>query len=129
MTNITTALSTEVKKQCGAYCRERWHAMDYIDEDVTPSALDMFRTLTIGLNAIYKALTPRLQSNAIARVARDFDEFLLDNLVMEAYFSEIGAKRFAQDVEKNLLPLFGQYLTNPRIYFARYFSFLHLQTS
>lgn len=91
--------------------------MDEIEEGVTPSSVAMFHALTGGLCALHDAVTPRLRTKALRRVADGLDAFLFEELVMQAYFSPRGVARFSLDFRRSLLPLFGQYLTKPQAHF------------
>ncbi|XP_031369551.1 RAD50-interacting protein 1 isoform X3 [Apis dorsata] len=99
----------------------RWFAMQSTKEvvslSVTPTGYSMFQELATQLNLLHNTLALPLFEQAWKNLASQFDQFLLEEVVLVNHFNMGGAEQLQYDIFRNLFPLFGLYINKPESYF------------
>ena len=90
---------------------------EVISLSVTPSGYSMFQELATQLNLLHNTLALPLFHQAWKNLASQFDQFLLEEVVLVNHFNVGGAEQLQHDVFRNLFPLFGLYISEPESYF------------
>ncbi|XP_076179818.1 RAD50 interactor 1 [Ptiloglossa arizonensis] len=118
---ISDSVALDIKARSRPYRTDKWFAMQSIKEvvslSVTPSGYSMFQELTTQLNLLYNALALPLYNQAWKNLALQFDQFLLEEVVLVNHFNTGGAEQLEYDIFRNLFPLFGLYISKPESYF------------
>ncbi|XP_043262177.1 RAD50-interacting protein 1 [Colletes gigas] len=118
---ISYSVALDVKARSRSYRTDKWFAMQSVKEvvslSVTPSGYSMFQELATQLNLLYNALALPLFNQAWKSLALQFDQFLLEEVVLVNHFNAGGAEQLEYDVFRNLFPLFGLYVSKPESYF------------
>ncbi|KZC07326.1 PREDICTED: RAD50-interacting protein 1 [Dufourea novaeangliae] len=118
---ISDAVALDVKARSRPYRTDKWFAMQSAKEvvslSVTPSGYSMFQELATQLNQLYNTLALPLFNQAWKNLALQFDQFLLEEVVLVNHFNTGGAEQLEYDIFRNLFPLFGLYISNPESYF------------
>ncbi|XP_029041007.1 RAD50-interacting protein 1 isoform X1 [Osmia bicornis bicornis] len=118
---ITDSVALDVKAKSRPYRTDKWFAMqstkEVISLSVTPSGYSMFQELATQLNLLHNTLALPLFHQAWKNLASQFDQFLLEEVVLVNHFNVGGAEQLQHDVFRNLFPLFGLYISEPESYF------------
>ncbi|KAK2579114.1 hypothetical protein KPH14_001285 [Odynerus spinipes] len=118
---ISDSVALDVKAKSRPYRTDKWFAMQSAKEvaslSVTPSGCHMFQELGTRLHVLHEALALPLFYQAWKQLAFQFDQFLLEEVVLVNHFNTGGAEQLQYDVFRNLFPLFGLYISNPESYF------------
>ncbi|XP_076644100.1 RAD50 interactor 1 [Halictus rubicundus] len=118
---ISDAVALDVKAKSRPYRTDKWFAMQSTKEvvslSVTPSGYSMFQELATQLNQLYNTLALPLFNQAWKNLALQFDQFLLEEVVLVNHFNTGGAEQVEYDITRNLFPLFGLYINKPESYF------------
>ncbi|XP_012148254.1 RAD50 interactor 1 isoform X2 [Megachile rotundata] len=118
---ITDSVALDVKAKSRPYRTDKWFAMqstkEVISLSVTPSGYSMFQELATQLNLLHTTLALPLFHQAWKNLASQFDQFLLEEVVLVNHFNVGGAEQLQHDVFRNLFPLFGLYISEPESYF------------
>lgn len=118
---ITDSVALDVKAKSRPYRTDKWFAMqstkEVISLSVTPSGYSMFQELATQLNLLHNTLALPLFHQAWKNLASQFDQFLLEEVVLVNHFNVGGAEQLQHDVFRNLFPLFGLYIGEPESYF------------
>ncbi|XP_022906211.2 RAD50-interacting protein 1 [Onthophagus taurus] len=110
----------EVKTRSREYQHEIWSRMNRKHKDIlslTPSACPMFEVLGTRLHQLQNALSPKLFKFVWHLIAKQLDEYLYENLVVDTRFNKGGALQLQHDVTRNLFPLFSQFCEKPDNFF------------
>lgn len=103
------------------YRRDNWVSMPRQNANETfalsHSAGEMFQLLVSMLHELEAALSTKIFNSVLRKIAKKLDDFFIDSMIMNTKFSEGGAAQFKFDIERNLLPLFGQYSRRPGLLF------------
>ncbi|XP_053982262.1 RAD50-interacting protein 1 [Hylaeus volcanicus] len=118
---ISDSVALDVKARSRPYRTDKWFAMQSVKEvvslSVTSSGYSMFQELATKLNLLYDALALPLFNQAWKSLASQFDQFLLEEVVLVNHFNTGGAEQLEYDIFRNLFPLFGLYINKPESYF------------
>jgi RAD50-interacting protein 1 len=118
---LSSKLADEIKARSMAYRHDNWVSLPKQNPSesfiLSYSAGDMFQLLVSVLHDLEAALSTKLFNAVLRRVAKKLDDFFIDSMIMNTKFSEGGSAQFKFDVERNLLPLFGQYSRRPGFLF------------
>lgn len=118
---LSSKVSDEIKSKSMAYRHDNWVSMPKQSSNesfvLSYSAGEMFQFLVSVLHDLEAALSTKLFNSVLRRVAKKLDDFFIDSMIMTAKFSEGGSVQFKFDIERNLLPLFGQYSRRPGLLF------------
>ncbi|KAK1137114.1 hypothetical protein K0M31_001641 [Melipona bicolor] len=118
---ISDSVALDVKAKSRPYRTDKWFAMQSTKEvvslSVTPSGYSMFQELATQLNLLHNTLALPLFQQAWKNLASQFDQFLLEEVVLVNHFNTGGAEQLQYDIFRNLFPLFGLYISKPESYF------------
>ncbi|XP_046814708.1 RAD50-interacting protein 1 isoform X1 [Vespa crabro] len=118
---ISDSVALDVKAKSRPYRTDKWFAMQSAKEvaslSVTPSGCPMFQELGTRLHVLHEALALPLFHQAWKQLAFQFDQFLLEEVVMVNHFNTGGAEQLQYDIFRNLFPLFGLYISKPESFF------------
>lgn len=118
---ISDSVSLDVKAKSRPYRTDKWFAMQSTKEivslSVTPSGYSMFQELATQLNLLHNTLALPLFQQAWKTLASQFDQFILEEVVLVNHFNMGGAEQLQYDIFRNLFPLFGLYISEPESYF------------
>ncbi|KAI4491012.1 hypothetical protein M0802_010515 [Mischocyttarus mexicanus] len=118
---ISDSVALDVKAKSRPYRTDKWFAMQSSKEvaslSVTPSGCPMFQELGTRLHVLHEALTLPLFHQAWKQLAFQFDQFLLEEVVLVNHFNTGGAEQLQYDIFRNLFPLFGLYISKPESFF------------
>ncbi|CAL7948671.1 unnamed protein product [Xylocopa violacea] len=118
---ISDSVLLDVKAKSRSYRTDKWFAMpstkEMISLSVTQSGYPMFQELATQLNLLHNRLALPLFYQAWKNLASQFDQFLLEEVVLVNHFNVGGAEQLQYDVLRNLFPLFGLYISKPESYF------------
>ncbi|KOX69007.1 RAD50-interacting protein 1 [Melipona quadrifasciata] len=118
---ISDSVALDVKAKSRPYRTDKWFAMQSTKEvvslSVTPSGYSMFQELATQLNLLHNTLALLLFQQAWKNLASQFDQFLLEEVVLVNHFNTGGAEQLQYDIFRNLFPLFGLYISKPESYF------------
>lgn len=118
---LTSKLVAEIKAKSMSYRHNNWVSMPKQNPSeslvLSYSAGDMFQLLMSVLHDLESALSTAIFNSVLRRIAKKLDDFMIDSMIMNTKFSEGGATQFKFDIERNLLPLFGQYSRRPGLLF------------
>ncbi|XP_061942142.1 RAD50-interacting protein 1 isoform X1 [Apis cerana] len=118
---ISDSVGLDVKAKSRSYRTDKWFAMQSTKEvvslSVTPSGYSMFQELATQLNLLHNTLALPLFEQAWKNLASQFDQFLLEEVVLVNHFNMGGAEQLQYDIFRNLFPLFGLYINKPESYF------------
>lgn len=118
---LSSKVVDEIKAKSMPYRHDNWVSMprQSVNETfvLSYSAGDMFQLLLAVLHDLETALSTEIFNAVLRRIAKKLDDFFIDSMIMNTKFSEGGAAQFKFDIERNLLPLFGQYSRRPALLF------------
>lgn len=118
---LSSRLVDEIKAKSMPYRHDNWVSMPRQSSSeafvLSYSAGDMYQVLIAVLHDLESALSTTIFNAILRRIAKKLDDFFIDSMIMNTKFSEGGAAQFKFDVERNLLPLFGQYSRRPGLLF------------
>jgi RAD50-interacting protein 1 len=118
---LSSKVVDEIKAKSMAYRHDNWISMPKQNANeafvLSYSAGEMFQLLVSTLHNLEAALSTKIFNAVLRRTAKKLDDFFVDSMIMNTKFSEGGAAQFKFDVERNLLPLFGQYSRRPGFLF------------
>ncbi|KAF4522534.1 hypothetical protein B566_EDAN009982 [Ephemera danica] len=115
---VLEATLLDVKARSREYRKDKWFSMPMNEErSLTPSACGMFRVLSARLLELQDLLSEKLFTRTWQSLAGQLSQFIHEEVVMENWFSEGGAKQLQYDMMHGVFPLFGQYTTRPDSYF------------
>lgn len=118
---LSSKLVAEIKAKSMPYRHNNWVSMPRQNQSeslvLSYSAGEMFQLLMSVLHDLEAALSTAIFNSVLRRIAKKLDDFFIDSMIMNTKFSEGGATQFKFDVERNLLPLFGQYSRRPGLLF------------
>ncbi|EZA50309.1 RAD50-interacting protein [Ooceraea biroi] len=118
---ISDSVALDVKAKSRAYRTDKWFAMQSSKEiaslSVTPSGCPVFQELAARLHVLHNALALPLFHQAWKSLASQFDQFLLEEVVLVNHFNNGGGEQLQHDIVRNLFPLFGLYVNKPESYF------------
>ena len=118
---LSSKLVAEIKAKSMPYRHSNWVSMPRQNQSeslvLSYSAGEMFQLLMSVLHDLEVALSTIIFNSVLRRIAKKLDDFFIDSMIMNTKFSEGGAAQFKFDIERNLLPLFGQYSRRPGLLF------------
>ncbi|XP_044732584.1 RAD50-interacting protein 1 [Chrysoperla carnea] len=118
---LTETVVLDVKARSRSYRHDTWNTMQYINDDrslsLTTSGCPMYQILATRLHELNELLTIQIFTSVWKLIAKQINLFLYDELILENFFNDGGAKQLHYDIMKNLLPLFAQFTNKPQIYF------------
>lgn len=118
---LSSKVVDEIKAKSMPYRHDNWVSMprQSVNETfvLSYSAGEMFQLLMSVLHDLETELSTAIFNAVLRRIAKKLDDFFVDSMIMNTKFSEGGAAQFKFDVERNLLPLFGQYSRRPGLLF------------
>lgn len=118
---LSSKVVDEVKAKSMPYRHDNWVAMPRQNSSepfiISYSAGEMFQLLVSLLHDLEAALSTSIFNAMLRRVAKKLDDYFIDSMIMNTKFSEGGSAQFRFDIERNLLPLFGQYSRRPGLLF------------
>ncbi|XP_012271863.1 RAD50-interacting protein 1 isoform X4 [Orussus abietinus] len=118
---ICDSLVMDVKAKSRPYRTDKWFAMQSEKEisslSLTPSGCAMFHELATCLRSLHELLARSLFTRALKKLAGQFDQYLLEEVVLTNRFNSGGAAQFRHDIFRNLFPLFGLYISKPDSHF------------
>lgn len=118
---MSSKVVDEIKAKSMPYRHDNWVAMPRQSASETFilsfSAGEMFQLLVSLLHDLEAALSSQIFTSVLRRVAKKLDDFFIDSMIMNTKFSEGGSAQFRFDIERNLVPLFGQYSRRPGLLF------------
>lgn len=118
---LSSKLVSEIKAKSMPYRHSNWVSMPRQNANeslvLSYSAGEMFQLMMEVLHDLEAALSTTIFNAVLRRIAKKLDDFFIDSMIMNTKFSEGGAKQFKFDIERNLLPLFGQYSRRPGLLF------------
>lgn len=118
---LSSKIVDEAKAKSMLYRRDNWVSMPRQNPNETfalsYSAGEMFQLLVSMLHELEAALSTKIFNSVLRKIAKKLDDFFIDSMIMNTKFSEGGAAQFKFDIERNLLPLFGQYSRRPGLLF------------
>ncbi|XP_012271861.1 RAD50-interacting protein 1 isoform X2 [Orussus abietinus] len=121
---ICDSLVMDVKAKSRPYRTDKWFAMQSEKEisslSLTPSGCAMFHELATCLRSLHELLARSLFTRALKKLAGQFDQYLLEEVVLTNRFNSGGAAQFRHDIFRNLFPLFGLYISKPDSHFPLY---------
>ncbi|KAG7210875.1 hypothetical protein KM043_012357 [Ampulex compressa] len=118
---ISDSVALDVKAKSRPYRTDKWFAMqsskDVASLSVTPTGCPMFQELASRLHVLHKALALPLFHQAWKSLAAQFDQFLLEEVVLVNNFNVGGAEQLQHDIFRSLFSVFGLYVGKPESYF------------
>lgn len=118
---LSSKVVDEIKAKSMPYRHDNWVSMPRQTRSeafvLSYSAGEMFQLLVTILHDLEAALSTKIFNAVLRRAAKKLDDFFIDSMIMNTKFSEGGAAQFKFDIERNLLPLFGQYSRRPGLLF------------
>ena len=118
---LSSKIVDEIKAKSMTYRHDNWVSMPKQNSSeafiLSFSAGEMFQVLVAVLHDLEAALSTKIFNAVLRRIAKKLDDFFIDSMIMNTKFSEGGAAQFKFDVDRNLLPLFGQYSRRPGLLF------------
>lgn len=118
---LSSKVVDEIKAKSMPYRHDNWVSMPRQNASepfiLSYSAGEMFQLLVSILHDLEAALSTKIFNSVLRRVAKKLDDYFIDSMIMNTKFSEGGAAQFKFDVDRNLLPLFGQYSRRPGLLF------------
>lgn len=118
---ISDSVALDVKAKSRPYRTDKWFAMQSSKEiaslSVTPSGCSMFQELAARLHILHDILALPLFHQAWKSLASQFDQFLLEEVILVNHFNNGGGEQLQYDIVRNLFPLFGLYVNKPESYF------------
>jgi hypothetical protein len=119
--SLSSKFVDEIKAKSMAYRHDQWVVMpkQSVNESqiLSQSAGEMFQVTIEILHNLDTALSTKVFNTALRRIAKKLDDFFIDSMIMNTKFSDGGAAQFKFDIQRNLVPLFGQYSRRSRILF------------
>ncbi|CAG0878960.1 unnamed protein product [Cyprideis torosa] len=117
LSSLVRRVVGELKHQSKSYLSDKWFSMlphsPLIPASLTASAVGMFACLQNHLCDLNKRLNPSLFKSALRSISSLIEEHLLNDLILDNHFNDGGAAQLKFDVEKNLIPIFGEYSEVP----------------
>jgi RAD50-interacting protein 1 len=118
---LSSKIVDEIKAKSMPYRHDNWVSMPRQNPqesfNLSQTAGEMFELIVAVLHDLEGALSTKIFNSVLRRVAKKLDDFFIDSMIMNTKFSEGGAAQFKFDIERNLLPLFGQYSRRPGLLF------------
>lgn len=116
---LSSKIVDEIKAKSMPYRHDHWVSRQNSSESfiLSYSAGEMFQLLVSVLHDLEAALSTQIFNSVLRRIAKKLDDFFIDSMIMNTKFSEGGSTQFRFDIERNLLPLFGQYSRRPGLLF------------
>ncbi len=111
----------EIKAKSMPYRHDQWVIMPKQNPHesfaLSQTAGEMFQVTIAILHDLESALSTKVFNTALRRIAKKLDDYFIDSMIMNTKFSEGGSAQFRYDIQRNLLPLFGQYCRRPGFLF------------
>lgn len=111
----------DIKAKSMPYRHDQWVTMPkqspHEPFTLSQSAGEMFQVTIAILHDLESALSTKVFNSALRRMAKKLDDYFIDSMIMNTKFSEGGSAQFKYDIQRNLLPLFGQYSRRPGLLF------------
>lgn len=118
---LSSKIVDEIKAKSMTYRHDHWVSMPKQNQNesfiLSYSAGEMFQLVVSILHDLEAALSTAIFNAVLRRIAKKLDDFFIDSMLMNTKFSEGGAAQFRFDIDRNLLPLFGQYSRRPGLLF------------
>lgn len=118
---LSSKIVDEIKAKSMPYRHDHWVSMPKQNQNesfvLSYSAGEMFQLVVSILHDLEAALSTAIFNAVLRRIAKKLDDFFIDSMLMNTKFSEGGAAQFRFDIDRNLLPLFGQYSRRPGLLF------------
>lgn len=118
---LSSKIVDEIKAKSMPYRHDNWVSMPKQNQhesfNLSTTAGDMFELIVAVLHDLEAALSTKIFNSVLRRIAKKLDDFFIDSMIMNTKFSEGGAAQFKFDIDRNLLPLFGQYSRRPGLLF------------
>jgi len=113
---------SDVQARSQAYKKDRWISLPTPKELLTTiglssTACDMFLVLKDHLATAQSQLSSIPFFNFWKTLAKKLDNFILNEIILSNHFNDGGAMQINFDITRNLIPLFGDFTTNPEAYF------------
>ncbi|XP_059489924.1 RAD50-interacting protein 1 [Neocloeon triangulifer] len=110
---LTESVLLDVKAKSREYRKDKWFCMTSDENTLTPSACEMMQILSARLLQLKELLAESSFNKAWHSLATHLSQFLMEELVLENWFSSGGGCQFQYDLIHGLFPLFGQFMARP----------------
>lgn len=118
---LSSKIADEIKARSMPYRHDSWVTMPKQNPSepftLSYSAGEMFQLLVTSLHELESALSTKIFNKVLRKIAKKLDDFFIDSMIMNIKFTEGGSAQFKFDIQRNLLPLFGQYSRRPGLLF------------
>lgn len=118
---LSSKFVDDIKAKSMPYRHDQWVTMPKQNTHepftLSQSAGEMFQVTIAILHDLESALSTKVFNSALRRMAKKLDDYFIDSMIMNTKFSEGGSAQFKFDIQRNLLPLFGQYSRRPGLLF------------
>lgn len=119
--DIVYAVMTEIKSRSQAYKKEKWTqippASEFVSMSLSASACEMLLILKSRFHILGMYLSPPNMRVVWERVAQELNRFVYEEVILPNHFSDGGAAQLKFDMERNLFPVFGQFVKKPESLF------------
>ncbi|CAG9801047.1 unnamed protein product [Chironomus riparius] len=114
---LSSRFVDDIKCKTMTYRHDLWVSMPKQNPSepfiISQSAGEIFQVTIAVLHDLESALSTRIFSSTLRRIAKKLDDYFIDSMIMNTKFSEGGSNQFKFDITRNLIPLFGQYSKRP----------------